>query len=120
MNVEENLVLQGLKLEIANLAHQIAGQRMEDAEAARYRDIPEWVTLEQAAALKGGPALTTYRQKTFLQPCCGRDFRIVGGRHCWPRDEVIKWLGITDAELKRYAEERSVKLPETYEKRSVE
>jgi hypothetical protein len=33
---------------------------------------------------------------------------------------VIKWLGITDAELKRYAEERSVKLPETYEKRSGE
>jgi hypothetical protein len=120
MDAEENLVLQGLKLEIANLALQIAGQRREAAETAQYKGLPEWVTLEQAAALKGGPALTTYRQKPFLQPCCGRNYRIVGGRHCWHRDEVIRWLGITDAELKRYAEERAVKLPETYEKRSSE
>jgi hypothetical protein len=120
MNAEENLVLQGLKLEIANLALQIAGQRRETVEAAQYKGLPEWVTLEQAAALKGGPALTTYRQKPFLQPCCGRNYRIVGGRHCWHRDDVIRWLGITDAELKRYAEERSVRLPETYEKRSGE
>ena len=120
MNAEENLILQGLKLEIANLALQIAGQWRAEAEAARYRGLPEWVTLEQAAALKGGPALTTYRQKPFLQPCCGRNYHIVGGRHCWQRDEVIRWLGITDAELKKYADERKVKLPETYQKRSGE
>ncbi|GHV90413.1 hypothetical protein AGMMS50268_09160 [Spirochaetia bacterium] len=120
MNAEENLVLQGLKLEIANLALQIAGQRQAEVEAGQYRSLPEWVTLEQAAALKGGPSLTTYRQRQFLQPCCGRDYRIVGGRHCWHRDEVIRWLRITDVELKRYAAERSVKLPETYEKRGGE
>jgi hypothetical protein len=120
MNVEENLVLQGLKLEIANLALQIAGQRREDAETARYKGLPEWVTLAQAAALKGGPALNTYRQRSFLQPCCGRNHRIVGGRRCWHRDEVIRWLGITDAELKGYAAERSVKIPEAYEKRGSE
>ena len=119
MNANESLELQGMKLAIETLSFEIAKQRREAEEQARFKGLPEWVTLEQAAAVKGGPALVTYRQKPFLQPCCGRNYKMVGGRHCWHRDDVIAWLCITDAELKRYAEERSVKLPENYERRAV-
>ena len=120
MNATESLYLQGMQLSIDRLSHEIAKQRAEAEEQARFKSLPEWVTLEQAAAVKGGPALTTYRQKLFLQPCCGLYWKKVGGRRCWRREDVIAWLGITDAELKRYAAERGVKLPENYEKRGTE
>ena len=119
MNADESLALQGMKLAIETLSFEIAKQRKEAEEQARFKGLPEWVTLEQAAAIKGGPALITYRQKPFLQPCCGRNYKMVGGRHCWRRDDVIVWLGITDAELKKYADQRNVKLPENYQKRST-
>jgi hypothetical protein len=120
MNAEESLVLQGLKLEIANLALEIGRQRAEAEKRGRLDSLPEWISLEVAAALKGGPALCTYRQKSFLQPNCGLGWRLVGGRRCWSRADVIEWLGITDAGLKRYAAARKVKIPENYEKRSGE
>jgi hypothetical protein len=118
LNADENLVLQGLALQIQTLSLEIGQQRQEDQEHSRFAGLPEWVTLERAAAAKGGPALITYQQKKFLQPCCGLNWRLVGGRHCWRREDVIEWLGITDEGLKRYAAERRVKLPENYEKRS--
>ena len=120
MNAEESLALQGMKIAIEGLSYEIAKQRRDAEEQARFKSLPEWVTLEQAAAVKGGPALVTYRQKSFLRPCCGRNFRKVGGRQCWHRDQVIVWLGITDTELKRYAEAHGVRLPENYEKRGAE
>jgi hypothetical protein len=120
MNAEETLVLQGLKLEIAHLALEVGKQRTEAERRSRLDGLPEWINLETAAALKGGPALITYRQKAFLQPNCGLGWRLVGGRRCWSRADVIEWLGITDADLKRYAERRNVKIPENYEKRSGE
>jgi hypothetical protein len=120
MNAQESLVLQGVQLAVDRLALEIATQRKDAEEQARFKSLPEWVTLEQAAAVKGGPALVTYRQRPFLRPCCGRNFKMVGGRQCWHRDRVIEWLGITDAELKRYATAHNVKLPENYEKRGAE
>jgi hypothetical protein len=115
MNAEETLVLQGLKLEIANLAYEISKQRQDAENKSRHNEIPEWVTLDTAASLKGGAALVTYRQRAFLQPCCGTNCRRVGGRRCWHRDNIIEWLGITDAELARYAARWKVKVPENYE-----
>ena len=120
MNASESIEMQSMKLAIDGLALQIAEKRRDAEEQARFKSLPEWVTLEQAAAVKGGPALVTYRQLSFLRPCCGRKFRKVGGRHCWHRDDVIAWLGITDAELKKYADAHGVKLPENYENRSAE
>jgi len=120
MNSEESLEIRGMQIAIESLAIEIAKQRREAEEQARFKSLPEWVTLEQAAAIKGGPALVTYRQKSFLRPCCGRNYKMVGGRQCWHRDQVIVWLGITDAELKRYAAAHSVKLPENYEKRGTD
>jgi hypothetical protein len=133
MNETENLILQGLQLGIDRLALEIAKQRQEAESRGRFADLPEWIDLEQAVALKrglcpqkkrgtdepiiGGASLTTYRQKNFLQPCCGLNWKMVGGRRCWKKEDVIVWLSITDEELKDYAEKRGVKLSAVYEKR---
>ena len=65
----------------------------------------------------GGASITFYRQKPFLQPCCGLNYKLVGGRKCWKKDDVIAWLAITDESLSRYAKSRGVSLPEIYKKR---
>ena len=119
MNAEERLVLQGFKLSIEALGLQIQEMRVA-AEAGRNTgEIPEWVNLETAAALKGGPALATYQSKLFLQPCCGLNYKKVGGRKCWHREQIVRWLAIDDSALKAYALEWKVSLPENYERRSA-
>lgn len=118
MNAEENLTLMGLKLSIDSLALEIARQRKEAEIKSRYEALPEWITLEQAVKLKGGGALNTYRQKLFLQPCCGSKYRLVSGRRCWRREDIIEWLNVTDEGLKDYAKRFCVSLPKPYEKRS--
>jgi hypothetical protein len=133
MNETENLILQGLQLGIDRLALEIAKQRQEAECRGRFASLPEWIDLEQAVALKrgvcpqkkrgadepiaGGASLTTYRQRLFLQPCCGMNYKMVGGRRCWKKDDVIMWLAITDEELKNYAEKHHVSLPDVYERR---
>jgi hypothetical protein len=119
MNQEEQIILQGLKLEIGTLAYVIQELKTAMEASRRFEDLPEWVTLEKAAALKGGPALATYQTRLFLQPCCGRNYKLAGGRKCWHRDEVIRWLSITDSGLSDYAREWKVSIPENYERRSV-
>jgi hypothetical protein len=118
MNAEEKLILQGFKISIESLGLAIRELRASSA-ARNLEDIPEWVNLETAATLKGGPALATYQTKLFLQPCCGRNYKLVGGRKCWHRDFIIPWLAIDDSALKAYADEWKVNLPEIYAKRSA-
>ena len=119
MTNEEKVILQGFKLSIETLG--LAIQELRTAAQADHRidDLPEWVTLEKAAALKGGPALITYKTRLFLQPCCGRNSKKVGGRKCWRRELVVAWLAIDDSALKAYAQEWKVSLPENYQERSA-
>jgi hypothetical protein len=118
MNAAEDLVLHGLKLSIDKLAFEIAQYREEAALKSKHSDLAEWLTLEQAIALKGGTSLATYRQKPFLQPCCGKNYRLVGGRRCWRRNDVLEWIGITDDNgLVAYARDRGVELPKVYQRR---
>ena len=113
MKDTDNLTIQGLVIQIATLTVEI--QKL----AARITApsaviIPEWVNLETAVKLKGGGALATYQTKLFLQPCCGLNYRKIAGRKCWRRDDVIRWLAITDADLKAYGDEWKVTIPENY------
>jgi hypothetical protein len=119
VNAQEDLILQGLKIEIAALTQEVQGLRINTEARTRYETAPEWITLEAAAAMKGGAALATYKSKLFLQPCCGLNYRLIGGRKCWRREEVIRWIGVTDADLKKYAAEWKVKIPGNYERRSA-
>jgi hypothetical protein len=142
MNETENLTLQGMQLSIDRLSLEIAKHRQEAQSRGRYDGLPEWIDLEQAVTLKrgvcvekkraengktreagtaviGGASLNTYRQKLFLQPCCGRNYKMVGGRRCWKREDVIAWLAITDEDLKGYAEKNHTELPTVYMNRAA-
>jgi hypothetical protein len=121
MTESENLFLQGLKIAIDTLALEVAKQRREAETRSRFEALPEWIDLETAVALKRGQggSLTTYRQKLFLQPCCGRNHKMVGGRRCWRREDVIAWLAVTDEDLKTYAEKHRVELPAVYLNRAA-
>lgn len=119
MNAEEKLILQGFKLSIETLGLAIQELRTAAQADRKIEDLPEWLTLEKAAGLKGGPALATYQTKLFLQPCCGLNYKLVGGRKCWHREQIARWLTVDDSALKAYAEEWKVSLPEVYERRSA-
>jgi hypothetical protein len=67
MNTEDSLVMQGVKIEMASLVFEIQKLRAEIERKEHLKDIPEWLTLEMAAGLKGGAALDTYKTKLFLQ-----------------------------------------------------
>jgi hypothetical protein len=118
MNAAEDLILQGLKLEMATMTAELQKLAAKVCSPAGPVSMPEWVNLETAAGLKGGAALSTYQTRLFLQPCCGLNYRLIGGRKCWKRDDVIRWLAITDADLKSYSAEWKVTIPVIYKKRS--
>jgi hypothetical protein len=121
MNEIESLALQSLQLSVDRLSLEITKQRQEAQSRGRYADLQEWIDLEQAVILKRGAdaSLVTYRQKLFLQPCCGRNYKMVGGRRCWKKEDVVAWLAITDEELKNYAEKYQVILPDIYQRRGA-
>jgi len=120
MNEAENLVLRGMQIGIVDLATQIQKLSAKVSAPPAAFTLPEWVNLETAAKLKGGAALGTYQTRLFLQPCCGLNYKLVGGRKCWKKDEVIRWIGVTDADLKAYADEWKVDIPRNYKERSRE
>ena len=70
----------------------------------------EFYTVEDCAKLKGGAALNTFKTNRFLLPGCGNPkfASYVGGRLCFPRSEVMKWVKVTDAEYLDYAKECGV------------
>lgn len=72
-----------------------------------HSEIPEWVTLDQAVALKGLNK-NTVKCNPYLRPGAGNPKmqRYCGGRLVFNRDEVvIPWLRITDEELLEYLTE---------------
>jgi hypothetical protein len=140
VKAEETLILEGIQIGLDRLALEITKQRREIESKSRYAELPEWIDMEQAVSLKrgicaekkrgretpargvdagvsGGASIGTYRTSAFLQPCCGMNYRLVGGRKCWRKEDVIEWLFITDEELSRYAEKRGVELPKVYRRR---
>jgi hypothetical protein len=142
MNDTENLILKGLLLSIDRPGMDIARQRQEAQSRGSYGSLPEWIDLEQAVSLKrgicagkkravngktkddgepvtGGASITFFRQKLFLQPCCGRNYRMVGGRRCWEKSDVIEWPAGTDEGLSVYAETYGAKLPKVYADRAL-
>jgi len=111
---EDEYQLRMLELKLDHILNLLSEHETADRERKQYENLPEWVNLETAAGLKGGAALATYKTKLFLQPCCGRNYRLVGGRKCWLRADVIAWIKITDSDLKKYADIWKVKIPSNY------
>lgn len=69
-----------------------------------HSEIPEWVTLDQAIALKGLNK-NTVKCNPYLRPGAGNPKmqRHCGGRLVFNRDEVVlPWLSVTDENLIEY------------------
>jgi hypothetical protein len=114
MDGKENLFLQALDLKITQLIIDI-NKRFEDEERSKMiMALPEWISLQVAAQVKGGAALDTYKTQYWLQPCCGLKAKRVGGRKVWRRDNVIEWLSVSDDKLWEYAEKHGAKIPDKY------
>ena len=77
----------------------------------------EFYTIEECAKLKGGAALNTYKANRFLLPGCGnpRYSVFIAGRLCFPKDEVIRWLKVSDENYLDYAASCGIHtVPEKY------
>lgn len=77
-------------------------ETVKKISADQAEKIPEFVTLELAAQLKGGAAYNTYKSRPFLQPCGGTKSVRVGGKKCWRRGDVQEWLAVDDSTLESY------------------
>lgn len=66
--------------------------------------IPEWLNDEQCWKLKGGMALSTYRNSRWFQCKGGIPDGRVGGRKVWNKKSVLEWLPIADSDLEQYHE----------------
>ena len=116
---ELDLILQGFNIELSKITLAINELKTETIKKSKFDELPEWINIDLAIKLKGGCSPQWIKNKQFLQPCCGLNSQYIGGRKCWKKDDVIYWLGVTDSDLKAYAEKWKVKIPENYEKRSA-
>lgn len=89
---EEILILSGALTKIQ--------QSLEKIEA---QAIPEFCTLEVACKLKGGSEYKNLYTRPWQQPCCGTRFERINGRKVWSKEQVLRWLKVTDNELEDYA-----------------
>lgn len=117
---EQEYQFQVLDLKITQAISLIKENREIEAKKNFTDSLPAWVDLETAVKLKTNRSIETYRSKLFLQPCCGTNYKLVGGIKSWEKADVLEWLKITDNNLKSYAERFGVTLPANYEKRSQE
>jgi hypothetical protein len=116
---QTELILQGFSIELSKITLAINEMKTAVYQKTKYDELPEWINVDLATKLKGGCSPEWIKNKLFLQPCCGTNYKTIGGRKCWRKDDVIAWLEITDSELKNYSEKWKVSIPENYEKRSA-
>ena len=72
-------------------------------EKIEAQSIPEYCTLEVACRLKGGSEYRNLYTRPWQQPCCGTRFEKINGRKVWSKEQVMRWLKVTDSELENYA-----------------
>jgi hypothetical protein len=113
------LLLQGHQIELSKLTLAFNELKETINQKSSYDNLPAWINLDLATQLKGGCSPDWIKNNLCLQPCCGTNYKSIGGRKCWRKDDVIEWLGISDNELKQYSEKWKNKLPEKYLRRST-
>jgi len=119
MTKEVELLLQGHQVELSKLTLAFIQLKEAIGKNSKYDNLPEWINLDLATQLKGGCSPMHIKNNLCLQPCCGTNYKLIGGRKCWKKDDVIGWLIIADSDLRQYAEKWRISLPEKYERRSA-
>ena len=108
MTEQEKIEIAGINLQLQKLSLQIERQSALIASSALVQKIPELCTLEQACRFKGGSDVASIRRKVWQQPCCGTRSKRCNGRKVWHREEIVRWLSVTDDMLEEYAESLGV------------
>jgi len=114
MNECERLELESIGLQLKKISLQIEQQNTAVSNIALFQQIPAFCTLEQACKFKGGSDVESIRRKIWQQPCCGTRAKRCNGRKVWPREEIIKWLAVTDDTLEAYAESLGVNISQWF------
>lgn len=113
-----DLEIQELKLQNERLLREIAEvHKMLQFPKENETTCKEFYTIEDCAELKGGAALNTFKSNRFLLPGCGNPKYsvFIAGRLAFPKEEVMRWLRISDADYLEYAKECGVTVvPEKY------
>jgi hypothetical protein len=113
------LILQGFTFELSKITLALNELKAATIKKSKYDDLPAWINIDLATKLKGGCSPDWIKNTLCLQPCCGTNYKLIGGRKCWRLDDVTEWLEIADSDLKKYAAKWRVTLPEKYERRSA-
>jgi hypothetical protein len=119
MNREFELLLQGHQIELSKLSLALSELKETISKKSKYDDLPAWINLDLATELKGGCSPATVKNNLCLQPCCGTNYKWIGGRKCWQKDDVVQWLEVADSDLKAYGATWKVTIPKVYLKRSA-
>lgn len=114
-----DLELKQIQLQNERLIRELA-EINKKLESTEEKNVPtkEFYTLEECWQMKGGCSLNTLKTNSFLRVGCGNPkfSRFIGGRLCFAKEEVFRWLKITDGpEYLEYARSCGITvIPEKY------
>ncbi len=114
-----DLELKQIQLQNERLLRELAEvHKLLESPEENKIPIKEFYTLEECWQMKGGCSLNTLKANAFLRVGCGNPkySRYIGGRLCFPKDEVFRWAKICDGpEYISYAKSCGVTIiPEKY------
>lgn len=108
LNQIDKLNLQSLILELQKQQLQMQQLQAFILQQDFQKQIPEYVSLKEAAKLKGVTSYENLQKKPWHQPCCGTRIVRLNGHRCWKRQDVIEWLTVDDSTLEEYARRMKV------------
>ena len=104
----DKLNIQSLIIEMQKQQVQLKQLQTFILQESFQRQIPEYVSLKEAAQLKGVTSYENLQKKPWHQPCCGTRIVRLNGHRCWKRQDIIEWLAVNDSNLEEYARRMNV------------
>ena len=104
----DKLNIQSLIIEMQKQQVQLQQLQTFILQESFQRQIPEYVSLKEAAQLKGVTSYENLQKKPWHQPCCGTRIVRLSGHRCWKRQDIIEWLAVNDSNLEEYARRMNV------------
>ena len=99
----DKLNIQSLIIEMQKQQVQLQQLQTFILQESFQRQIPEYVSLKEAAQLKGVTSYENLQKKPWHQLCCGTRIVRLNGHRCWKRQDIIEWLAVNDSNLEEYA-----------------